>query len=71
MRYRPRLVLIGLITALICGIMIYASFTPLLDLSPFRRAHRTQDRHSLDVRGYCPNSEPFVLIPLGNCLSLF
>ncbi len=31
---RVRFVLVGIITALICGIMIYASFIPLADLSP-------------------------------------
>jgi len=29
-----RAVLAGIITVLICGILIYASFTPLVDLSP-------------------------------------
>jgi len=43
MSNRARAVLVGGITALICGIMIYAVFTPLLDLSPhavafFKRA---------------------------------
>lgn len=31
---RVRFVLVGIITVLICGIMIYASFTPVVDLSP-------------------------------------
>jgi len=34
MTARTRTLVLGIVTALICGILIYASFMPLADLSP-------------------------------------